>query len=311
MAYQFVDEKVLTQLVLDYEPEDLGIVWNQLVSPMKVGQPAGIYYTYPRFSNKLVDDQVAIKSESGRMDTGRLRSEEKFATVAHSLKDLITDKEIKFCGGIFDLVVDAAYELKKRMALTREVAVAAMVAACGNDTPAATHWDADSGTTIEKDFRVNINAFEDAVGVSPNVAIIPKAIWDVMVMDPVLREVWQLIPATADRSKIQLSSLVNLLFDNFSKVLIPRSKYDNSAKGKTETLVDIWDTNAVSLFYVANAGGMKKFTWATQFMYQDWVSKQWSEVDPEGVWVRVQYEDSVDVVCSAACRRITAVLDDA
>jgi hypothetical protein len=296
---QFVNEKILDRLSIEYEPPEQKFISDEVLTRVPVVLEAGKYAIFQKFGSKIVDDLVGVKSETGRLEIGRMKTDGTYAVQEHGLKDLVTAKEAKVYADFTDLGADTVYGLKKALLINREKLVADLVNGSANFYNPNPKWDA-ANCIIEQNIRDAITEFETLCGRRPNVFVMPNQVWDVVNMDSTLREIWKLVPARADQN-IKLSSLLALLFDNFETILIPNSKYDTAKKGKTEVLDYIWTDNCALLYVKRGQGTPKTFTWGSKFLKSDWKTKQWENTDPEGTWFKLSREDDVREVCSVAC----------
>jgi len=304
---QFVNERILDRLTIEYEPPELHYVWNELFTKVPVTLDAGKYAIFQKFGSKIVDDKIGVKSETPRLQIGRTKTDGTYAIEEHGLKDFVSEKEAKVYADFIDLGADTVYGLKKQLLINREKEAATLVNASSHGSGAISpKWNGEN-PTIEKNIRNAINAFEDLAGIVPNTIIIPYQVWNVIVMDSTLRDIWKLVPGRDDQS-IKLSNLLKLLFDNFDMVLVPNGKYDTTKKGKTESLDYIWTDNVPLLYVKRGVGTPKTFTWGSRFLKRDWKSEQWENKDPKGTWMKISYEDDIKEVCSSACYLIEDVL---
>jgi len=305
---ELINKQILEKAFLSYNPK-FNYIADEILTLVNVSQSGENYNIYDSFSLKPEDD---IEGNSGAKiveDTVRAVQRASYSTISRGLKSFIKDEDRKSMNDaeLFDLLLDKIGAIKEKLLLNKEIRVANLIENNGNSTSPTTKWDA-SNPTIEKDIREAIASFEDYAGITPNLIIIPKPVWDTMVMDETLRNVWLLVPSSADKNKIKLSSLLNMLFDNFEKIIIPNAKKDTTKKGKAQSLSYVWTSDTVALLYYAPIGTRETFTWGANFKYQDFKIRQWREEDPEGVWVKVSYQTDEKVVCSNAIYKLTDVL---
>ena len=303
----FVNSRYLDRVTVDYEPPDQHYIADEILTLVPVTQVSGKIATFAKFPSKQSDDAMGIKSGSSKLNTGRIKSDGTFATEAHGHFDTVTNREAEVYADFTNLFEDTAYELKKQCLLNKEIAAAALVAAGSYGTSPTVKWDASTGTIIiEKDIRNAIAAFSLQAGVDPNTLVIPKEVWDAIVMDSTLRNVWLLVPGRSDQN-IKLSSLMKLLFDNFTSILVPNVKKDTAIKGVAESLTPVW-TDTVSLLYRVPKGTTKTFTWGGCYRKQDWKTRQWVNDNPEGTNIEVSREEDMKQVCATALYNLTNVL---
>ena len=309
----FINQKYLDRFTVTKEPEEATFIADKLLTPVNVKYPAGKYSIFSRFPSKLVNSKTGIKSPATEIDTTRDKTDGTFSTTEYSLKALITDKEARVYKDFTNLVEDAVLSLKKDLLIEKEYDVAVNMMNAGisgasgtyHDTPSI-KWDGTS-PTIENDIRDAITSFKNNALVKPNTIVIPDQVWDKIVTDSTLRDIWKLVPGRKNQD-IELSSLVSLLFKNFKNVLIPDGQYDTASKGVAESLSNIWTDNVILLYIKGGKGTPKTFTYASRFIYQGWNSKQFKNEDPAGIKVRIGFEEDREVVSTAARYVIKDVL---
>jgi len=304
----FVNNKYLTKFVIDNEPEGFKFISDELFTEVPVTQIAGTYKNWARHSSKLINTEAAIRAEANRQEQIRAITDGTYAIQNERVKDIAVNAEADTLKDWVNLQKDILLGLKKGFQIvkeynTHELAMNGISGASGtyHFTPTI-KWDA-TNATVEADIRLAIKTFENNALISPNVLVIPKQVWDSIIMDATLRNVFLLVPSRRDQN-VKLSSLMQLLFDNFDKILIPNSKYDTAAKGVTESMDWIWESDSkssVELFYVKPGKGTKRtFTWASKFKKTDLKVKQWASEDPDGTWIRLERNEQIKQVCPTA-----------
>ena len=312
----FINNKYLTKFVVDNEPKEFNYIGDELLTTVPVSLLAGTYKNWARHSSKLVKTGASVRAPANRLEIIRALTDGTYAIEPERVKDLVVNEEATTIKDWIKLSEDIGMGLKKSLKLVKEYNIHALTMS-GITGGAGTYhftptikWDA-SGAIIEADIRQAIRAFENNSLISPNVMVIPKQVWDLIIMDSTLRNIWLLVPARTDQN-IKLSSLMQLLFDNFEKILIPNSKYDTSAKGITESLDWIWessDESSVSLHYVQPGEGTRRsFTWASKFQKEQLKTRQWAEKDPEGTWIELRRQEQIKQICPTARYVIKNVL---
>ena len=302
----FVNSRYLDRITIDYEPPEQHYIADEILTLVPVTQVSGKIATFEKYPSKQSDDIEGIKSGSTKLNTGRIKTDGTCVCEKHSHFDTVTNREADVYTDFTNLFEDTAYEIKKQLLLNKEIAVAALVTAGSYGTTPGVKWDAAANVVIEKNIRDAIASFYLQSGVDPNTLIIPKEVWDVMVMDSTLRNVWLLVPSRSDQN-IKLNSLMKLLFDNFSTILVPNVGKDITAKGVAETLTPIW-TDTVSLIYRVPRGTTKTFTWAGNYQKQDWKTRQWVNNNPEGTNIEVSREEGTKQVCATGLYNLTDCL---
>jgi hypothetical protein len=293
----FVNQKYLDNYVEKVKSPVWNFIADEIMTTVPVTLDGGKYARYDRANMKPVDDRRGVKGDRGEFDPKAARlTDGSFTIEAHDLEHEVQDDEQDDSSEFTSLIEDAAVGLKTTMQITKEQEVAALVAAATYKTTPSPYWDGTS-PTIEKDIRTAITAFENQALVSPNTLVISKPVWDKIVMDSTLRNVWLLVPNRADQN-IKLDSLMKLLFDNFSEIWIPNTKYDTAKKGKTQSYSWLWGNN-VALIYNEKHGTKNSFTWGSRFVKKTWYTTQWRPQGKESTKVAVTYKEDRQQVCSS------------
>ncbi len=303
----YINPLVLSQFVVDHKFPEQKFIADEILTKVEVKETSAQYSTFAKYSAKKSDDEVAYKSSSSELDLMRMPVKASYTTRHHAHKVLVQKEDQNAYKSWMDLVAEQAYNLKRQLLLNKEIEVKALVDAGSYSSTPNPKWNG-TNPTIEKDISDAINAFKNNAGVRPNTLIIPAKVWRVVAMDSTLREIWKLVPSRADQD-IKLSSLMKMLFENFTKILIPDVTYDTAEKGKPEVSTDLWG-DTVSLIYTVARGTRDTFTWATRFVKSELYTKTWDNPDKdiEGTWVKVGYEEDRKQVCATALYNLTDCL---
>jgi hypothetical protein len=302
-----INPKVLSKFVVDYQPPEQKFIADEILTKVPVNQVSADYAIFAKYASKQSDDTIGYKSASTELDLQRTKDSGSYTTVPHGHKKLVHKRDQQAYKSWFDLVKENAYAIKRQLLLNKEIAFKTLIDAASYSTTPSTKWDAAS-PTIEDDISTGIDSFKTNAGIKPNTIIIPHSVWRVVAMDSTLRDIWKLVPNRSDQN-IKLSSLISMLFDNFTKVLIPDVSYDTEGKNETESLSDLY-SDTVSILYTVPSGTKNTFTWVTRFIYQDIKTEIWENPDKDikGTWVKVSYEEDMKQVCSTAIYNLTDVL---
>jgi len=302
-----INPKVIDIAFETYRPK-YNYIADEIATLVKVNNAGGLYKKIGAISLKPENMVVGNSGTSFVEDDYRDVSFASYTAIKKGKKAFLKDEDIQNLKeeALIDLVQQKLGIIQEKILLDKEITVQSLIANNGNSTTPSVKWDGEN-PTIEKDIRNAISTFRSYAGIDPNVLIVPKQVWDVIVLDSTLREVWKIVPSIAEKEKIKLSSLLKLLFDNFEKILIPNAQKDVAKKGKEASYQDIWGDTVV-LLYAEEKGTTETFTWGSRFLYQDLKKDQWTEKDPDGVVIRVQYAEDYQVVCSNAIYKLTDVL---
>ncbi len=307
---KLVNEQYLTKFSIEYQVPDLNFLATELLGVLPVKVASAPYIVWDRAPMKLLEDDASYHAPAPEFDLKRDREPVLYSCQLKRGKSFVNDEEEKANKDWTSLTEDAVADIKRGMLLKREYdfvtnLLESDISGTSGDyhaTPTV-KWNASSGTiTIEKDIRDAIKACEDNCLMTPNIIVIPKQVWDEIIMDETLRDLFTLIPGRKNQD-IELSSIMKLLFDNFKQIYIPNIKYDTAGKKKTPSLSNIYGNNVTMLYRNPGRPGTKAFTWGLYFEYESFKTKQWREEDPEGTWVRLS--TSYDMKETARSARYT------
>lgn len=214
---QLINPKVINEAFNSYKPK-YNYIADEILTLVPVKNRGGLYKVYDRFSLKPEDDIVGDSGAKISEDTIRDVAMNSFSTIERGLIAFIKDKDRDNLdeAGLFDLVQEKVGGIKEKLLLNKEIRTASLINGAGSSTTPSPKWDG-TNPTIEKDIENAIEAFENSAGIAPNIIIIPKPVWKVMKLDSTLRDVWKIIPSTADKEKIKLSSLLKILLKILTK----------------------------------------------------------------------------------------------
>jgi hypothetical protein len=278
---------VLTNLGRGYRPG--GFIAEQVAPRIPVTKEVGQYTVWDSFHFFANDVETLTPDRAETREVDVAMSTETYTAEEHALKVSVSDREQSQSD--VDVRLAKLNALSDRLAVARERRVAALLntqdAGGGLDnamdsTP-SNNWNVDAGT-IEADIVTAKEAVFDAIGIEPNVIIIPWKVANAVATQQDIREV---LKYTVSGQQILLEGqniLPNSLWG--LRVLIPRGRYASNAQGQTNTFADIWGDD-VRVLYV-NDSGPSMFTPSVAYTFEaaGFEVRTWREDDPNVEWVR-------------------------
>ncbi|HOM27534.1 MAG TPA: hypothetical protein PKV21_08530 [bacterium] len=308
MAY--INEKILTSFVVDYTPPDEVFIADKILTNVPVSEISGKYTIWEKKEKKITNDVVGYRASTPEIPLQRIPKKGTYATERHGLRDFISEEDAKTYKEYMDPVKEKAFGLKTQLMRNREKLVASTVASSTNvPSDSITKWDTD-GATIQKDISDAIQEFRKNSGVLPNTMIIPWEVWEAIKLNEDLVESWgKIVKAQASPQVFTLASYFNLVFESIKTILIPTCQYDTTGKGITEVSAPIWGDN-VAFLYTTPKGTKNTFTWVARFVKQELTTEVFPHYDKDipGDWVKVYYEDDLQVVSDSCLYVIKDVL---
>jgi len=297
-----LNEKLLQKFAVEYTPGEFSLIADKVLTRVPVSQYSGTYLEWASYPARIYDDEVGDRTPAPEVGDSRTVTQKEFAVKPHRLRVVITKRDAETAADITDLASERIKHLKTSFLLKKEKTMVDLLSATSNSDTPSPKWDAN-GAKIENDIREAIAAFKENANVEPNTLIIPKPVWDKVVMDSTLREIWTLIPGRKDQN-LSLESLFGMLFPNFKQVLIPEAKAVTTLGGSPE---DLWD-DTVYFTYSVPRGSTATFTALALFQKQDITIRTFSLDDPIAQVIVSEAEYSIATICSSAIYALTKVL---
>jgi hypothetical protein len=300
-ALQVVDQ-VLTNVARQYRPE--GFVYGMLAPRIGVDFEAGLYPVYSKESFfGDASDAGGTTKVADRAETPEISydfSTEPYYCEDFRLKFSITEKERRQANAALRLEQSKLSGLLDRMAIRREVRLAALLRQTGDSgelsggsaTP-SNNWDVDAAT-IETDIKTGALAVRDLIGRLTNTLVIDLAVAYAMATQADIREI---LKYTVPGDRIILEG-VGILPSTIHqhKVVVAQSMRNTAAKGQAVTLSKIWSDEARLLYVAPNAGwGVPSVAYSFS-VFGEQVDR-WRENDPPVEYVRA-WEDVDEKVCA-------------
>ena len=268
-------DQALTNLSIGYHPA--GMVAERVAPPIKVTKESDKYYIWDRSSAFRVSASGIMslrpdKSEAKEVDFGL--SSTTYTAEEYALKILISDREKNNADSVLSLRESKLRRLQDLLLLEQEIRVASLLTTSGNWDAAHTgdpgNWS--TGTpTIESDIDTGKEAVRAAIGVEPNVAIIPAQVAKVIKRDATVRDLIKYTHADLLVNGDLPPRLWNM------EVIIPGATYTSSIEGAaTPTYTNIWG-NHVVLLYVNRESPIDAPNSVKIFRSKDWEVRAWRE----------------------------------
>lgn len=255
-ALQIIDP-VLTNVARQYKPE--GFVYSQVAPAIPVDTRSGQYPTFSGFFGDDSDtDAQPIDDRAPTPEVSFDWSTDTYLVKDYRLKASITNTERSQANGALRLEQSKLTSLLTRMALRREVRIAAALRATGNggqltggSASPSTKWGAASGSTVEADVQTGWLAVRNKIGFGTNTMVLDEAVALKVASNSVIRDI---VKYTIPGEQILVggSALPPILFGH--KPLIAKALRNTAKKGATESLSAVWDDH-VRLLYLAEGNG--------------------------------------------------------
>jgi len=286
MTVKSVHQSVpLTQLSVGYHPT--GLVAESVFPVFKVVHENDNYYKWDKGQAFRLDRTDGFGSM--RADKTRPRmlnfgaTEDTYSAEEFALETAISDRELANQDSALNLQVSKVRRVQDLILLDQELRVANTCLTTGNNSGSVTNsgttqWNnasfASLGTgqhsAIKAQFETGKESIRTATGgLLPNVVVIPREVWAVMVNDAGL----------ADLIKYNFSPAQDLLASDFlggtlwgMKLVVPTAMYTSAVEGEAFSATSIWGKN-VWMGYVNPSPGLDALTYGTIFRAREWQVK--------------------------------------
>ena len=266
-------DQALTNLSIGYHPA--GMVAERVSPPIKVSKESDKYYIWDRPSAfrvstsgimSLRPDKSAAKEVDFGLDSTTYQAEE------YALKILISDREKDNADSVLRLRESKLRRLQDLLMLEQEIRVASLLTTAGNWNAAHSGDPGDwsAGTpTIEQDIDDAKEVVRRAIGVEPNVVVIPAQVAKVIKRDATVRELIRYTHSDLLVNGDLPPRLWNL------EVIIPGATYTTSAEGAAAiTYLDVWGDH-VALLYVNRESTIDSPQVVKTFRSKGWEVRSW------------------------------------
>ena len=284
-------DALLSNLARMYRPTSF--IADQVCPYLDVVHESDLYPVFGQgdFYGTDVDDLVPDRAEPRIVEFAH--STETYRTQRRELAWDVSDRERKNADSQFNLERNKQVGTLGRLMLKREIRVEAMLKKTTNGgeltlgAAAQNKWDAAATTTIEDDIYDGREAMRQAVGVRPNVVIIPEAVAVGMQKNtqftdkvkytygsdgsrPLLEEYFPVLPA--------------VLFG--MRTMIPGEIKNTANEGATESYSDIWG-ESVRMLYVTSGPALENPSVAYTFRSEGLTTRRSRKDRPRVDWFAV------------------------
>jgi methylmalonyl-CoA mutase cobalamin-binding subunit len=267
----------LTNLAIGYNPMTAGFIAEQAVSVIPVQKEADTYYIWNRGDAFRIPSTLrADGAESNQVEFGLSTST--YSALEYALSIKLTDRQKANADSVLRLQQSSQTRLQNLLLADMEKRVATLLTTQGNyastnrvQKSGTTQWSSGSySEVIETVIDTGKEAVRAAIGLDPNIIIIPSAVAKVMKRNATIRE---LIKYTHADLLVD-GDLPPMLWG--MKVLIPKGINATSVEGATVTMADLWGKHVV-MTYKPTDGSIDTPAHSYIFRKGNWQTKTWRE----------------------------------
>lgn len=255
----------LSNLARLYRPLESGFIADEVCPVLDVVHESDLYYTFTQgdFYGTDVDDLIADKVEPREIEFSH--STAQYQVQRRELAWTISDRERNNADNQLNLERNKQNGVLGRLLLKREIRVAALLRKTTNGgqlslgADAGTKWDDTTNTTyktVSGDVVAGITAMRQAIGVSPNVIVIPAAVAEGLTKTAFFSALQQYTRGDVNNQPLyeQYPLLPTRLWG--MRVLVPGTIKNTAVEGQTESYSDVW-SEQVRMLYVTNGPALE------------------------------------------------------
>lgn len=249
----------LSNLARLYRPLEAGFIADEVLPPLDVVHESDLYYRFTQgdFYGTDVDDLVADKVEPREIEFSHDTAQ--YQCQRRELAWTVSDRERSNADSQLRLDRNKQVGVLGRLLLKREDRVATLLRKTTNGgqlslgNNAATKWDDTTNTTyktVSGDVVAGITAMRQAIGIRPNVIVIPAAVAEGLHKTQFFSGLQQY--TRGDVSSQPLYEQYPLLPQTLwgMRVLVPGVIKNTAVEGQTESYSDVW-SEQVRMLYVS------------------------------------------------------------
>jgi hypothetical protein len=308
-----VIDPLLTNIARRYQPH--GFIYNQLISDVPVNTFTGKYVTFT--DQYWFQDEVEslVEDRGPTPEIDYQWSTDSYDCKRRGFKVSLTDEEREQASsqGGFDLESDKVEFLQHRTALNDEIRLAAILKKVSAGTPGAlnlggtpsTNWDQDTAV-IETDIQTGVNAIYDAIGLRPNVMVVPFKVAYAMALQQDIRSLFQY--TVNGQETLRLGDKILPSTIHGMRLVIPEAVQKDSAReGGTASRSEVWGTS-VRLLYINQGAGRYNPSTIKRFVHTPDTVTRWRTNDPDVEFIRSYKRIDEKVVAPDAGYEIIDIL---
>jgi hypothetical protein len=311
-ALQVIDP-FLSTVARRYKSE--GFIADRVLPSIKVTKLSGQYPIFDRnyWFAQQTDNKGSDRAPSREVDYEW--SLDTYLCEEYKLKTSLTDLEVEQAESELRLRQTKAEFLAQQMNLSREVRVAQLLLpsglggqlAAGASTAPSVNWD-QATATIEDNLKTGKLAVYDAIGLDPNVIVIPYKVAYAMAVQEDIRQIisYEIQGGSGD-SMIRLGDRLLPAVLHGMEVIIPKGQTTTTKEGNSGSLTEIWGDD-VRLLYVNNGAQWGQPTVAYSLEQTPRTVTRWREIDPDREMIRELERVDEKVVAPDAGFVLTDVL---
>lgn len=281
---QLVDP-ILTDIARLNRPT--GFIADQVAPRVGVAKESGKYMVFSDYDFGATDVNALKPDRAKTKEVDFTYSSESFVLEEYALQSTISRRERENVDSQLRLETNKLAIVQDRMALAREVRVAALLntqdAGGGLDnsmdaTP-SNNWNVDAGT-IEADVLAAKEAVYDALGYEPNTIVIPYKVANAIAMQQDIRELFKYtINGLTQLSQGAGNSILPSTIFGLNVVIPETRKYTN-VEGAADAVSSVWG-DEVRILYVNPNAAYGTPSVAYTFQTRGPEVRRWEENDPE------------------------------
>lgn len=248
---EFHRDTFLENLIVAFRPE--GFIADQVFPRVQVAKQSNAYAVIPKDNWFRADD---AKRAPGTLanEVGYTVGSATYFADNYELRHKIVWETLDNADPPWVPLRTGAQLLVTKHELGFEIRVEAVVAAgVGSVTTltAGNIWSAYATSDPLTDLEVAANAIQSTTGKEPNVAIIPRRVWQVLRRHPDI--VQRVFPGGAGGGTVSQQQFGDLI--GVDKILVPRTIKNTANEGAAAAMTAVWSTNVYLAHVAPNPSG--------------------------------------------------------
>jgi len=302
---------VLTNVSVGYKVDQFSYVADKLFPNVIVDKSTGKIVTYDadlfRIEKSLAAHNSASKEISISVSTG-----DHYDIETHRLKGFISNDEISEADQPIVPKTDTTEVLTGKLLTEYEYRVAQIATDSSIVTQNAAltstaRWNYEDTATPIQDIMAGKVAVRATTGYTPNIVIMPIEVFENFI---VTDQVKSYFPGAAVITQSMIEDNAHRIL-GIGSIYISDAPLNTSIKGQADNLVQMWGKNVV-LAYVETSPRKKSRSFGKTYRPRKKATRsvrEWSNIDPEGVYVEVQDRFDPKIIDSNCAFLLQTVID--
>jgi hypothetical protein len=302
----YVPNAQMSKVAIKYPNQDF--IAPQVMPGLRVKNESDVYYKFKASHLDVVDDYRAISAAPNEV-SWEIDETPKYTCQERALEEFLPDRIRQNTDPAIMADTHTVEDLTQKTLLAQELRAVNLYSgnAVAWEGSLAKKWDDADCVTIKADVASAIKQVKYACGFKPNTVIMNQDVYDAIVDNPKLQNLFKYLPVPAD-TVFSVEKMFALMF-GVTNVKVAGGLYNQANKGQTLDLGEIWGDDVYLSFVNPSPALMKPSFCYRIYTVDRNISNRYDGIR-NGIVYRIQSVATEHVVLPNAAVKISGVLTD-